>query len=345
MLKIGLLGSGFVANFHMNGYSRLPNVKVVAVGSRSSALKFASEWGIKTTFSGPDFIEKLCKDPEVDVIDVSLPNFLHLKAVQNASDNGKNIIVEKPLSRNSNEAKEIYTSVRNSGVLHAYAENQLFMPHLEKAREIIKSGTLGKLIRIRSREAHFGPHSSWFWNSDLSGGGCLLDMGSHSIEVGRKLMNEEPSEVIGYTSTSIIRRDLTKAEDDSIALVKYPNGSMVVSENSWAAHGGLDLRFEIYGSEGVMFLDVTRETGTRMFIPSSNKNKYYVVEKGESESGWLYPVMDETFLYGYQGELAYFTSCFEKGELPYENIQDGLKINIIIDAIYNSVISKHWELI
>lgn len=342
MLRIGLLGSGFVADLHMKAYKNLSKVDIVAVGSRSSAPKFATKWGIKKTFSGQNFIEELCKDPEIDAIDISLPNFLHQKAIISASENKKNIIVEKPLARNFKEASEIFDIVKRAGILHGYAENQLFMPHISKAKEIIESGILGKIVRIRSREAHFGPHSQWFWNNKLSGGGCLLDMGSHSIEIGRKFIGEEPMETIGNLSTNV-HQDKTKAEDDSIALVKYSKERMVVSENSWAAHGGLDMRFEFYGTEGVMFLDVTRETGMSVFIPSSNKSQYYIVEKGESQNGWLYPVLDEIFLYGYLSELTHFTSSFEKDEMPRENVKDGVKVNAIIDAVYKSTKSKRWE--
>jgi len=109
----------------MQSYAEIPNAKVVAVASRSRAAEFARRWGVGKYYTGEDFIEKLCSDKEVDAVDIVLPNFLHLKAVQVCAENKKNIIIEKPLGRNLSEAREMLNAVNRNGVLHAYAENQV----------------------------------------------------------------------------------------------------------------------------------------------------------------------------------------------------------------------------
>jgi len=141
-------------------------------------------------------------------------------------------------------------------VIHGYAENQVFMPHISRVKELVAKGSIGNVFWIRSREAHFGPHSGWFWNSELAGGGVLIDMGCHSVEVARYLIGKKPVEAYAWGATLVHK---TVAEDNSLALVKYEEDKLGQSENSWAAHGGLDLRYEVYGSDGAFFINPTRK--------------------------------------------------------------------------------------
>jgi len=344
-LRIGLLGSGFVQNFHMESYREISQAEVVAVASRNPkhVKKFAKKWGIKTTYSDEDFIEKLCSDPNVDVVDIGIPNFLHMKAAITAAENHKNVICEKPLGRNTKEAQKMVKAVEKYGVLHAYAENELFSPHNVKAKEFIDSGAIGKVIWVRSREAHFGPHSQWFWNKKLAGGGCIVDMGCHSIEAARFFIGKErkPLEVFAWTAT-LVHRDRTDAEDNSLTLVKYEGDALAQSENSWAAHGGLDHRFEIHGTDGAIFLNPTRETGMKVFTVAPEKKVGYVIEKAEVMKGWLLPLWGEYLIYGYYPELKHFIESFLKDELPRETFHDGLIVNRIMDAAYKSAKSGKW---
>lgn len=100
-----------------------------------------------------------------------MPNFLHQKASEIAAENGKHVICEKPLARNVNEAKAMLDAVERNNVIGCYAENQVFVPQIVRAKEMIQAGVIGDVFWIRSREAHFGPHSAWFWNPELAGGG------------------------------------------------------------------------------------------------------------------------------------------------------------------------------
>ncbi|MHA1833327.1 MAG: Gfo/Idh/MocA family protein [Candidatus Baldrarchaeia archaeon] len=342
-VNVGLLGYGFVqSTFHMPCYKEIPNVNVVAVGGRrkEAVENFARTWRIKKSYSGEDFIEKLCADPEIEVVDIGLPNFLHKKATILAVENGKHVICEKPLARNVDEAKEMLNAVENAGVIHGYAENQLFIPHIERAKKIIDKGAIGEVFWIRNREAHFGPHSAWFWDPRLAGGGVLMDMGCHSIEAARYLLDKKPKKAFAWSATLVHK---TEAEDNSLALIEYAGKKMSQSENSWAAHGGLDIRFEIYGSEGAIFIDPTRETGIKVFTVASENKVGYIVEKAEAKKGWMYPIWREHEVYGYLSELKHFISCILEGEMPRETFRDGYIVNCIIDSCYKSMHSHRWE--
>ena len=315
---------------------------MVAVGGRrkDASEKVAERFGIKKTYSGEDFLADLCSDPDVDVVDVGLPNFLHRVASEIAAENGKHVICEKPLARSVDEAKAMLDAVERHGVIGCYAENQVFIPQITRAKEMIEAGAVGKVFWIRSREAHFGPHSAWFWNPELAGGGVLMDMGCHSVEVARYLIGKRPIEAYAWGATLV--HD-TKAEDNSLALVKYEGEELGQSENSWAAHGGLDLRFEIYGSDGAIFIDNTRETGIKVFTVAPEDKVGYIVEKAEAKKGWMYPIWREHELYGYLFELQHFVSCIQRGEKPRETFKDGYIVNCILDACYKSIRTEKWE--
>ena len=344
-VNVGVLGYGFVQEtFHLPSYMEISEANVLAIAGRKKgkAEDVARKFGIQKVYSGDDFIEKICSDPEIDVIDVGLPNFLHQKASVIATENGKHVICEKPLARNVDEAKVMMNAVERYGVIDCYAENQVFFPQVVRAKEMIENGAIGKVFWVRSREAHFGPHSDWFWNPDLAGGGVLMDMGCHSVEVARYLINKRPVEASAWAATLV--HD-TRAEDNSIALIRYDGGELSQAENSWAAHGGLDLRFEIYGSEGAIFIDTTRETGIRVFTVASEEKVGYVVEKAEVKRGWMYPIWREHELYGYLSELQHFISCISRGEKPRETFRDGYIVNCMLDACYKSIRTKRWETI
>jgi len=192
-VNVGVLGYGFVqTTFHLPCYKEISEANLLAVGGRNReiAKETAQRFGIEKIYAGEDFIEKLCSNPEIDVVDIGLPNFLHRKASEIAAENGKHIICEKPLARSVTEAKAMLDAVKKHCVIGCYAENQVFIPQITRAREMIEGGAIGHVFWIRSREAHFGPHSAWFWDPDLAGGGVLMDMGCHSVEVARYLMNK-----------------------------------------------------------------------------------------------------------------------------------------------------------
>ncbi len=342
-VNVGVLGYGFVQSlFHVPCYREVPEANVVAVGGRrkEGVKEFADSHGIKKVYFGDDFIEKLCADPEVEVVDIGLPNFLHEKAATIAADNGKHVICEKPLARNLDEAKAMLKAVEKAGVIHCYAENQVFVPHIVRAKELIDKGAIGDVFWIRSREAHFGPHSPWFWNPELAGGGVLMDMGCHSVEVARYFIGKKPLEAYAWGATLVHK---TKAEDNSLALVKYEGERLGQSENSWAAHGGLDLRYEVYGSDGAFFIDPTRETGIKAFTVAPEEKVGYIIEKAEVKKGWMYPVWREHEVYGYLFELQHFISCILKDEKPRETFRDGYIVNCILDACYKSMKTGKWE--
>jgi predicted dehydrogenase len=138
-VALGMIGSGFVADFYMAGLDDVPGAQVVANYSRSAerAEDFGGRYGIPRQYTD---VEALCADDEVQMVIIGLPNHMHRDAIRTAAQAGKAIVCTKPLARNADEAAEIVRIVREAGVLHGYAETEVFAPNVVKAREMIESG-------------------------------------------------------------------------------------------------------------------------------------------------------------------------------------------------------------
>jgi predicted dehydrogenase len=131
------------------------------------------------------------------------------------------------------------------------------------------------------------------------------------------------------------------AEDHAIALVKYATGAIAQFEVSWAFRGGLDLRDEVMGTEGTIWINNFLRTGFEMFV--SGKGESYVAEKSESTSGWIFPVGDEVHELGYNAMFADMFDAFDQKREPAETFYDGYVVNAILDAAYKSATTRRWE--
>jgi predicted dehydrogenase len=339
MVKIGLLGSGFVADFYMDGLRDVPGAEVVANYSRSQmrAQEFGKRYGIPRQYTT---MEALCADPEVQMVVIGLPNHLHVDAARAATAAKKAIVCTKPLARNASEAAEMVRLARTAGVMHGYAETEVFSPDVMKARAMIESGAVGELLTIRAREAHSGPHAPHFWNAEVAGGGALLDMGCHTIEAARYLFGKEHAikDVFAWGAT-LVHKEKTTGEDNAVLLLRLDDGRTSLTEASWTARGGMELRNEIYGTKGRIITD-TSSTRVRAFIEESAG---YLMEKADAETGWVFPIPDEARVYGYHEEMRHFVECFAGKTMPRENFVDGYVVNCVIDAAYTSMKSGRWE--
>jgi predicted dehydrogenase len=339
-VRIGLLGSGFVNTLYLLGLQNVAGweIPVVASPHREHAERFAKRWGIP---EATDDVDGVINQKDLDLIVLGTPNYVHLEQVRKCARAGKNVVCTKPLGRNRAEARQMLEAVRAAGVMHGYAETEVFSPAVVKAREFIDRGNLGRVLSVRSREAHAGPHEPWFWKKELAGGGALLDMGCHTIEAARYFVGKDNPvvEVVAW-GDRLFHHDRTDAEDNATLLMRFAGGQSAIAELSWTARGGLDLRNEVYGTEGAIFTDVTRSTPIKVF---TTQGAGYVVEKADSDLGWLFPPVDEAWTYGFREEMKHFVECVAKGEMPRETFEDGYVVNCIMDAAYKSMETKRWE--
>ncbi len=335
-----MLGSGFIARFYADSIlGQRSRDKIVAVYSRrkESAEKFAKDY--HCSFATED-MEAAIARPDVDMVCIALPNNLHEIAVLLSCKHKKAVITTKPLGRNATEARRMLEAVEDAGVFSAYLEDLVYTPKFLKAHESVRGGALGRILWSKSRETHPGPHSDWFWDIEQAGGGCILDLGCHCVEIGRSFIGKDirPMEVMCWADTQVKPID---AEDHAIGLIKYENGAIGQFEVSWTFRGGLDLRDEVMGTEGTIWINSALRTGLEMF--TTGKGADYVAEKAESTSGWLFPMGDELNDFGYNHMFTDVFNSFEKGTAPKETFYDGYVVNAVLDAAYRSAKTKIWE--
>jgi len=340
MHRIAMLGTGLIGLFYtttLNGGRGSDLVHLVYSRREQKAKEFADKWQIPVWTNQ---LEKAVSHPEIDVVVIGLPNDQHARAARLAAEAGKAVLCTKPLARTAREAREMLEVVEKAGVFSGYLEDLVYTPKTLKALDSVKKGALGKILWTRSRETHPGPHSDWFWTREISGGGAIIDMGCHCIEIGRNFIGKDirPLEVVCWADTQVHPID---AEDHAIGLVRYANGAVSQFEVSWTFRSGMDLRDEVSGTEGTIWLNHWLRTGFELF--SAAGSGAYVAEKSESETGWMFPVGDEVGALGYRDMMNDMFESLDRGRQPMETFYDGYVVNAIMDAAYRSVESKRWE--
>ncbi len=338
--KVSMLGTGLIGDFYTTTlHSQRSRDRVQMVYSRSDergqAFKARHAIAESTTDMGAAI-----EHPDTDVVIVALPNFLHEEAVSAVAAAGKAVLVTKPLGRNAGEAKRMLDAVERAGVFGGYLEDLVYTPKSLKAMNATLGGAIGDVTWVRARETHPGPHSAWFWDHRLTGGGAIIDLGCHCIEIGRVFVGKgnRPVEVMCHTDTLVHPID---AEDNAIALVRYESGAIAQFEVSWTFRGGMDLRDEVAGTEGTIWINHFLRTGLEMF--TSGAGAGYVAEKAETNAGWLFPVGDEVSELGYTDMFSDMFDAIDEGREPMETLYDGYVVNAIMDACYRSAESRAWE--
>ncbi len=338
--KIAMLGTGFIGMFYtvtLHGGRNWDRVHLCYSRSEERGKAFAEKWQIPKHTTR---ISEAVQDSEIDTVVIGLPNHLHQEAVEAAAAAGKAVLCTKPLGRNAAEAKAMLDAVEKAGVFAGYLEDLVYPPKTLKSMDSVRNGALGRVLWVRSRETHPGPHSDWFWDLEQAGGGAIVDMGCHCVEIIRNFIGkgQRPVEVMCWADTLV---HPIEAEDHGVGLIRFENGSMGQFEVSWAFRGGMDLRDEVSGTEGTIWLDHFLRTGYEMFTNVGVGG--YVAEKAEAETGWMFPVGDEAHELGYTTMFSEMFNARDEGREPMETFYDGYVVNAVVDACYRSARSRLWE--
>lgn len=380
-LRIGMVGTGFIADFHRQALTAVRGVTVAAAWSPDP--DHCRELAARVDDSGlgpcraAGSLEELLHGDLVDAVWILGPNDVrldHMRAVHRAAVSGASAVravaCEKPLGRTVAEAREMLELARSAGLLHAYLENQVYAPAVRRGREVVWRRAVpaaGRPYLARASEEHSGPHRPWFWEARRQGGGVLLDMMCHSVEVGRHLLTEpgagrgslRPVAATGTTASlkwsrpeyaerlaramgpevDYLRRP---AEDVAHGQITFedPQGTPLVVEasTSWAYVGpGLRIGIEVLGPEYSMQID-TLSTGLQVYLSRAvtGAEGEDLVEKQNAEQGLLPVLEDEAATYGYVAEDRHVVEAFAAGEAPAETFEDGVAVLELLMALYRS---------
>mgnify|MGYP001123020888 CR=1 FL=1 len=375
MLKIGMIGAGFVAGFHERALRSVRNAEfagVYALKGAKALAKRARQNGLGNT-KAYDSIGELVK--AVDVVCIFAPNFARLdmmREIAAAVEGGaeiKGIIVEKPLARNVGEADTLVRIARAMNVPTAYFENQIHMPAIVQARGQLAQveKAMGPAHLARSAEEHGGPHEPWFWDPTTQGGGVCCDMGCHSIACGMWMVTPAGKPVdylkpLRVNATMALLKwgkepwlsqlkqrgvdySATPAEDYSSVAIEFEDPeagqrSIVQATNSWMYDApGLRLLMETFGP-GYSYTVNSLQSPAGMFISDAAAtaviDSELALEKSQATRGSLILQPDEIALYGYVAEWFDALRAFEQGRDALLNLEYGKLITMLIVAAYMS---------
>ena len=373
MLKIGMIGAGFVATFHERALCSVRGVELTGICAPEGAealAKRARQDGLGNTKVYDD-VADICD--AVDVICIFAPNFARLDIMRNiakAIENGseiKGIICEKPLARNLQEADVMARMAKALHVPTAYFENQLHMPCVVEARNQLMAveKSMGSVHLSRSAEEHGGPHEPWFWDPTRQGGGVCCDMGCHSIAVGMYTLTPSGKRPDYLTPVSVtanmallkwgkepwisqlrergVDYKAAPAEDYSNVTIEFKDpetgiNSIAQATNSWMYDApGLRLLMEAFGP-GYSYTVNSLESPAGIFISDAAAaavaDSELALEKAQATRGALVLQPNEPDLYGYVAEWRDAVSAFEKGKNAMLDFQYGRHITMLVMAAY-----------
>ena len=331
-VRVGIIGGGFVSALHAEAFQEVAEAVLVAAcaADQVQAEQFARKWNIPAATG--DY-RRLLERNDVDLVAVGIPNDLHREVVVAAAERGKHIIIEKPLAHTLADADAMLPACRQHRVKLMYAETICFTPKYARAKQLVDEGAIGQLYMVKQGEKHSGPHAGWFYDINRSGGGVLMDMGCHGIEWARWMYGKaKPKSVVAHCQR-VLHTERTQGEDNSVIILEFEGGGIAVIEDSWAKHGGMDDRIELYGTEGVVLCDLLRGSSMETY---SQKGYGYAVEKAGETKGWTFTVFGETHLYGFPQEMRHFAQCVLNDQTPRETGEDGRATLEIIYAAYES---------
>jgi predicted dehydrogenase len=249
-LRIALLGTGWVADFHARAVREHPGAELVAAANwREPSLRALAERHriprVTTDWRA------LAADPAVDAAVIATPNALHAPQAIAFLEAGKHVLVEKPMAPTLAEADAMVEAARRAGAWLMVAHCWRFHPDVRALRARVERGELGEIVKTRSYGVHarWGP-SGWFTDPELAGGGALLDMGVHAIDTTRYLLGDpRPVRVCAAVGT---RYGGYAVDDDAVLLVTWSSGANSVVESGWwQPHlAGLEADTELYGTGG-----------------------------------------------------------------------------------------------
>lgn len=338
-VRVGIVGSKFAADFHCNSYSRNPRVELVAVAAIDNLEEISRKWKIPYTYE--DYHKMLERD-DIDLVSVCVPNFLHHDVVIAAARAGKHVVCEKPLATSVADGREMLTECRKAGIKLFYAEDWVFAPALRRTVELVREGAVGEVVYVKGKECHSGTHSVFAKNAKTCGGGCLIHLAVHPVGWILHLLSDSGKnkvvEVFGRTNgggaDNYVHKDNT-GEDWCVGVMKFAGGQHALVEANYVTVGGMDDKVEIYGTQGLIRVDLTFGSPITVY---SRPGYSYAIEKADNTLGWTKPAVDEFYNLGYVHELAYAVDCVLRDEEPIYGVSGelGLSCLEIIESMYDS---------
>lgn len=354
-LRVGVIGAGAVSTFgHIPGYQRHPQVELVAISDidEERLQRVAQTHSIPHTFARA---EDLLAMDELAAVSICTPNYLHAPQSIAALQAGKHVLCEKPLAIRAAEAEKMAAVAQQAGRKLMVCLNNRFRPDLRRLKRLVENGLLGDLYHARVvwlRRAGIPVGNSWLTNRTLSGGGVLIDLGVHMLDLALWLMGyPEPVSVSGATHAQFGPRrlgvsekygcpegrmpegQLFDVEDMATGLVRLGNGASIGFELSWAAPIAIDddISLKLLGSEG----------GADLSTPDYAQEDALQLHLGSDRPVDDLDAAAVPALTGHAAAIDHFVHCILRDEEPSIRLQEMVSLTRIIDGLYRSAALGH----
>ena len=337
MLKVGVIGLGKMGMLHMMNCLHIDDVKVIAAADYSkNALEKAKKFGVKNLYS--DFHNLLNSQMDLDAVIICLPNFLHLECVKYALEEGINVFVEKPLGRNTEECREILRSVEKSGRKLMIGHCLRFVDILERMKTEAEKGHIGNLELITLESIASGPFShgvipkpvpEWWFDIEKVGGGALLDIGYHLIDLFRFFAGD-----CNLLFAHLGYKYNLPLEDSAIAIVQSRNSSVRgIIHAGWyeqVIFPRNDFRVILHGDYSNISSE--RLTPNNIYSYAAKEGIKNLFRKVAGRK--IKPLAYAYYLEGFHKELVHFFLCAKNDLEPSVSAVDGLRTVEVIEKAY-----------
>ncbi len=329
-VKWGILGAASIARRRVvPAMLQCEIAEVAAVASRSLAKsqEFAKEFAIPKAYGS---YEELINDPEIEVIYNPLPNHLHVEWSIRAASRGKHVLCEKPIARTVTEARRLLEARDEYGVKIGEAFMVRTHPQWLRAREVVRSGRIGKLRSAAGLFSYFNIEPENVRNSPEFAGGALMDIGCYPVRMSRFIFDEEPVRVTGC-----IERDPSFQTDRlTSAILEFPSGQSIFTVSTQMVYYQ---RMQFLGTEGRVDIEIPFNAPTdnpcRIFV-DDGKNLY----GGASQVTESFPICNQFTI---QADL-FSKAVRENGEVP-NSMEDAVRNTAVIEALFRSTQTGKWE--
>lgn len=346
-LKVGIIGVGNIAQEHIQGYLKNPNVELYAFCDINEAQlkKRAEEYGITRCYTSKE--EMLSALPELDAVSVCTWNSAHAPCTIAALEAGKHVLCEKPMAASADEARQMAAAAKKNGKLLQIGFVRRYGNDCDIVRDFINGSSIGDIYYAKATYLRRnGNPGGWFGDKSRSAGGPLIDLGVHVIDLTRYLMgNPKPVSVygatfqklfnrknlkdkVGYSSVSASDNDICDVEDLASAMIRYDNGAVLQVEASFSLNIKKDEGvIQLFGTKGGVKLDPEFELFTEV-------NDYLANVQLNRPTALSFDGL-------FAREIDHFVDCVQNGTPCRAPAEDGIEIMRILDAVYESARTGH----
>ncbi|MGE7823425.1 Gfo/Idh/MocA family protein [Paenibacillus sp. NPDC093718] len=340
-INVGVIGTGSISAMHLQSYQKHANANLLAVCdlNEERAQRAAEKYGATKVYT--DYNELLA-DPEIDAVSICTWNNTHAEISIAALYAGKHVLVEKPLCRTVEEALQVQEAVKSSGKMLQVGFVRRYDPNAQMLREFADKGEFGEIYFAKASSIRrLGNPGGWFSDIERSGGGPLIDIGVHVIDLCwymmgrpkpvsvsantyRKLGNRSNVRNLSFYKAADYDAEKNTVEDMANAMIRFENGASLLVDVSFTLHSKENLQsVKLYGDKGGFEIDpevsiVTEKHDTIINIQPQTDNKGF------------------DFDAAFQSEVNHFISCIENGTTPLSPVEDGVEIMKILCGIYES---------